>query len=274
MTLQKKASPAWYERIILDFISEETINSVYDIGVGPKTEYLTIIKKYPSLKFFGVEANPTIYKKILENNFPGILFNKAIAQSGLGTFVTYFTHKENLMASGLIPYDWAKDGEQYQVEAMTLDEFDNLNQTQENILLWMDIEGYELNALKSGKNLISSGRVKILNLEVRSEWNGKKNGCTEFQIDNYLNSVGYEKKFVYNHYPLSHHHDAIYVLKGHKLPDSCQSHITLYDFISNSIKTKDGAMNIALNAIDSNIAIKERDDKIQYLRSIISKLSK
>jgi hypothetical protein len=67
----------------------------------------------------------------------------------------------------------------------------------------MDIEGYELRALRSGQALLRSGRVKLLNPEVRHRWNGKTGGCTENEVDAFLADFGYRKVFVYNHYPSS-----------------------------------------------------------------------
>lgn len=54
---------------------------MYDIGVGPKSEWRTLGQKYPAMKVFGCEPHPGQYKKLLTSNFPGPLANVAIGMS-------------------------------------------------------------------------------------------------------------------------------------------------------------------------------------------------
>lgn len=129
----------------------------------------------------------------------------------------------------------------------------------------MDIEGYELKVLQSGRELLKSGRVDLLNLEVRPRWNGKEGGCTEGEIDDFLAQFGYQKVFVYNHYPESRHHDAIYVRDVANLPDSAQSFIGAYRAAMSAAVTRDGQLDLALGLVDASIAILELNEKIAYL---------
>jgi len=265
-----KASPTFYEQVILSFIDKHQITNLFDIGVGPKTEYLTISKKYPSIRFFGIEAHPETFKKV-EKVFPGPVLNMAIAEGGIGTKVNYFVHEQNVMASGLLPYETAPKSPKIKVNSITLDLFDEKFDSVDNILLWMDIEGYELKALKSGKKLMRSGRVKLLNLEVRRKWNNKSEGCTEAEIDRELAKYNYKKIFVYNHYPQSHHHDAIYVHESYVLPKESRDYTDLYNELSSDIKRKT-AYDAAYAVIDAYISIREHKDKIAYLRSKIAEI--
>jgi len=267
MKFISKASPTWYENIILSFIDSQTLSAVYDIGVGPKTEYLTINKKFPDLKMFGLEANPNTYQEIV-HKFPGTVLPLAVSESG--GQVRYVVHEQNVMASGLVPYDNENDGEEFFVPSITLDEFDKRFGSKNGVLLWMDIEGYELKALRSGSKLLSSGRVKLINLEVRPRWNGKSAGCTEQEIDEFLHPYGYRKVFVYNHYPQSRHHDAIYCHNSYDLPQHSKRYIEFYDRALELMKTPDGMLDLALGSIDSEIAIAEHLEKISYLRSKLS----
>lgn len=261
-----KAAPFYYEQVILKFIDPNSIRNLYDIGVGPKSEYKTIINKYPDINFFGIEAHPDTYNSI-KSEFPGELLNMAISESGGGSEVQFVEHEVNVMASGLLPYDNAKDGRRISIPSITLDEFDQKFDKREDVLLWMDIEGYELIALKSGNELLSSGRVKLLNLEVRPRWNNKSSGCTEAEIDDHLAHYGYKKLFVYNHYSSSRHHDAIYVSNDYTIPSYGTSYIELYKLVTENLGHPDGLVDLALGAIDLSIACEEREDKIRYLRS-------
>jgi FkbM family methyltransferase len=267
MNLTLKATPSYYEHVILNFLDEHSFKVFYDIGVGPKSEYLTLNNKFPSARFYGLEPNPSIYKDI-ESKFPGTVLPMAVSESG--ETVRYVVHEQNVMASGLIPYDNAAGGEEIFVPSITLDNFDKRFGSPDGILLWMDIEGYELKALSSGSALIRSGRVKLINLEVRPRWNEKSEGCTESEIDNHLAKFGYKKIFVYNHYPQSRHHDAIYLLEGYTLPIKSAPYLKLYSDITRSMSSPDGVIDLALGIVDCAISLEEKDAKIGYLRGRLS----
>lgn len=268
MNFNLKATPSYYEHVILNFLDAASFKVIYDIGVGPKSEYLTLNNKFPLAKFYGLEANPNTYKEI-EQKFPGTVLPMAVSETG--ETVRYVVHEQNVMASGLIPYDNAKDGEEIFVPSITLDNFDKRFESPNGILLWMDIEGYELKALRSGSELIRSGSVKLINLEVRPRWNGKSGGCTESEIDEHLAGFGYKKIFVYNHYPQSRHHDAIYLLDGHILPSTSEKLMQLYTDVLRLQANSEGILDLALSVIDCAILLEEKEDKIAYLRAKLNK---
>lgn len=54
-----------------------------------------------------------------------------------------------------------------EVAVWTLDGFDWRMGCLDRILLWLDVEGSELPALRSGSRLLASGRVRWINLEER-----------------------------------------------------------------------------------------------------------
>ena len=81
----------------------------------------------------------------------------------------------------------------------------------------MDIEGYELSALKTGHQLLNSKRVKIINLECRNDYHGKQ--INDFvEICAFLKSKNYYHNFSYNfHFDKSSyvtHWDSIFFLKA------------------------------------------------------------
>lgn len=266
-----KSTPSWYEYIIFKFLTKE-FKAFIDIGVGPKTEYLVIKKKFPKVPLFGVEANPDTYN-LIKDVFPGKVFNRAISESGEP--VDFYIHKENTMASGLIPYDNTKDNiQKITVPSQTLDGFFQEIGEPDGCLMWMDIEGYELKALRSAPRMLVSGKIKWLNIEVRNRWNNKSNACTESEIDRFLEIYGYKKIFSYNHYPSSRHHDSIYVHKTISIPTEGKHWMELYTFCNKKIETEEGRQDIALGLIDAAITIAERDSKINYLRAQLAALQK
>lgn len=54
-----------------------------------------------------------------------------------------------------------------EVEVWTLDRFDAFAGRRGNVLLWMDTEGAELEAIAGGSALLGSGRVRWINVETR-----------------------------------------------------------------------------------------------------------
>ncbi|MFA1621231.1 FkbM family methyltransferase [Rhizobium mongolense] len=267
--ISAKASPTFYEYMFCEFINPQLINNVYDIGVGPKSEYDTIKSKFKNISFYGTEPNPDFFE-MLRDKFPGKLLDYAISEEGGRSLVEFHLHPENIMASGIIPYDDARDAPRKSVKSITLDEFDSECGRQDGVLIWMDIEGYELKALKSGAALLSSGRVQLLNLEVRSSWNGKNGGCTEAEIDDYLSSFGYSKVFSYNHYRSSHHHDSIYASPGYVFPPFAS---TLREVYNDARRTVIAGIeeDLTLALVDLNISRMEAADKVAFLRDKLSK---
>jgi len=180
----------------------------------------------------------------------------------------YVVHANNTMASGLIPYDTTpRDAKRYMVEGMTLDMLDQETGYSDRILLWMDIEGYELEALRTGPQLLSSGRIRWINLEVRSRWNFKKDACTESEIDEFLAGYGYRKVITYNHYPSSHHHDAIYIHDTESLAEDGQRLYEIYQELFMAGPESRETEDLKHRVVDLFLALTEQRDKVGYLRS-------
>jgi len=182
---------------------------LYDIGVGPKSEWKTLGEYYPNMKIFGVEANPKMYELIIAEGFPGILLNNAIFNEP--GFMELKMYREDGLDASLLPIKNRKVTARYKVECMTLDQADTIFGKSDQILLWMDIEGAELSALMSGPALLNSGRVKWINLEVRENppWD---HGCKASEVDSFLVLNGYSKAAEYNKHPHVGHYDVIYIL--------------------------------------------------------------
>jgi FkbM family methyltransferase len=126
--------------------------ALYDIGVGLKSEWRTLRKLYPQLKVYGCEPHPATYQTLLRDGFPGPLLNVAIGEAD-GT-ATLFDIADDAKRASLLPLG---DSErQIPTDVWTLDRFDREMGRQDRILLWMDIEGTELAALRGGTELLDS----------------------------------------------------------------------------------------------------------------------
>lgn len=199
-----------HESVICRFI-RGTPGALYDIGVGPKSEWQTLTRKYPSMCVFGCEPYPVQHQKLLKANFPGPLAKVAIGENEGVAMLYVPTH--NLGRCSLFPVPYASTN--FEVSVWSLDRFDaNMGQP-DRILLWIDIEGSELSALRSGPQLLGSGRIRWINLEERRNGHQPAEGwCDPEELHEFLTEHGYVRVADYNRHPT--HQDAIYVHEDEK----------------------------------------------------------
>jgi FkbM family methyltransferase len=206
---------------IFQFIEEDLIENFYNIGVGLKNESSNIKKEFFSryskkINLFGVEPIQEIYN-VVKEIFEGQLLLNAIDPFFKKKKITInLSNPEN---SGFLNEKVFEKKNRYIsqfVNCISLDKFDYINKKKDKILLWMDIEGHELNALLSGAKLMSSGRVKLINLEARNYTENYK--CSFNQIHFFLTSIGYEIQTIYNVHlkknKVVSHFDTIYKIKN------------------------------------------------------------
>jgi len=196
-----------HEKTICKFIRGAAPNTLYDIGVGPKSEWRTLREEYPRLKVFGCEPHPKMYADLLAAKFPGPLYPVAISdQQGRAKF---HVAASNRMCSSLLPIPYANDGAAIEVDCITLDEFDAMAGKPDRIVLWIDIEGAELAAFRGGAELLASGRVRWINLEERRNGHKPTEGWADpLEVHNLLKAAGYVRTAKYNKHPT--HQDVIY----------------------------------------------------------------
>lgn len=178
-----------------------TPEAFYDIGVGRKHEAQTIAREFPGVSIFGCEPNPRCYDDV-KGKFPGNILNTAI---GTRPHAVLYPGKD-FIGSSVFPVYGDKP---YSVPCMSLDEFDITAGKPDNVFLWMDIDGSELDALKSGDDLLRSGRVKAINLEIF--FNPPYEGWpTRGQLEGLLSEYGYSVWFSRARYRT--HRDIVYRL--------------------------------------------------------------
>lgn len=198
------------ETVICRFIRADAPPKVLlDVGVGPKSEYITLSQQYPEMQVIGLEPCPDTFS-IVKPKFPGILLPYAAwhEQAELDFFYT----KKDLGGASF----FVNNKEQLnvvKVQARTLDSLEEEIGNLDRIILWMDIEGSELIALKGAKNLLKSGKIRWINLEVR-DYPNRPGACTKAEIDRFLIPFGYHEKLQYNHHHRNtkrEHKDIIYL---------------------------------------------------------------
>lgn len=194
-----------HEAVICRFVNESPA-VLYDIGVGPKSEWRTLGRRYPDMRVVGCEPHPQQYNRLLQAGFPGPLANVAIGERE-GT-ATLYAPTNNIGCASLHPIPYGNSS--LEVKVWTLDRFDQQMGRLDKVLLWLDIEGGELSALRSGPQLIASGRVRWINLEERrGGYQPTKDWCKADELHDFLTSHGYVRVCDYNRH--NTHQDAIYI---------------------------------------------------------------
>jgi len=173
--------------------------TLFNIGVGPKSEYRTLKGLYPEMEVFGCEPLLDRYEGLKER-FNGKIFGVGISDKPGTASLNY--NDGAMMGATMVGK--RKGDKLVSIATITLDEFDCACGNPERIILWADIEGMELRMLKSGPTLLSSGRVKWINLEEHLD-NPKANK----KVDKLLTKFDYSREVEYNKHP--NHQDVIYV---------------------------------------------------------------
>lgn len=146
------------ERVVAEYITTPP-DALYDLGVGPKTEWQTLGEIFPAMQLHGCEPDPVRFAKLV-GKFPGKLHPVAIG-NGDGTVRLHVDSDGKRPASVFTP----GLSRVVTVPLWSLDQFDAVSGRPSRVLLWMDIEGAELDAIRGGAKLLRSGRVKWINLE-------------------------------------------------------------------------------------------------------------
>lgn len=193
------------DRKILEYLPHAP-TAMYDIGVGPKLEWqrLKNTTGLEGMQLYGCEPDPRTYQW-LKPQFPGTLWQVAIAYKE--TKVLRLYQYERWMITSQFERHNRSIGS-VDVPCWTLDYFDEQCGKPNNILLWMDIEGMEYEALRSGESLLQSKRIIAINLECR-QVPLAEGWALEDELTDHLYFMGYDLVKQYNNQRT--HWDNIYL---------------------------------------------------------------
>lgn len=138
-----------------------------NIGVGPNSvgnrEAEVIAETWPNIRIVGLEPNIGLFIT-RRRNYPGEIYPWGLWSTS--SIQKMFMTPSRGQSSVLPTIDKDKIFHEVFVSCTTLDSIDTAIQYPDDIFLWMDIEGAELEALKGGNKLLGSGRVKWIAVEV------------------------------------------------------------------------------------------------------------
>lgn len=142
------------------------------LDCGANVGFITHIfnKKFPTANIHSFEPNPSVFDKLqqqFKNNTSVTAFNKGIGRES-GKLV-FNVNKNSGTSSFLNPNEYhkqnfAKEIEQKEVEVVSIGDYIRLNNIDMIDILKLDIEGFELEALKGIPNI--ENKVNIIYTEV------------------------------------------------------------------------------------------------------------
>jgi len=196
------------ERVVLKYVPRPA--TFIDVGVGFKSEATSISTAAPGVRVIGIEPIEENLNRAKKAGVFDVLLHAAVAATP-GELTLY--HGATPPSGGVNASAHIKQGRSYSVPALTLDSIAEDYDIAGPAILWMDIEGFELEALKGARNLLSSGVVRAINLEVHDvpktkEW------CSKEDLDSFLTAYGYREVLRYNKHAKPPHWDSIYTKTG------------------------------------------------------------
>jgi len=176
-----------------------------DVGVGrPNTEAWGREKDFTII---GLEPNPSRYNN-LKDVYPGKLLNVAVADKK-GEMKFWESQRYGSVL-------WLNRGDEnrgfekvkkktIKVDSLPWRDFDEIH-------LWADIEGAELLMLKGATEMLSSGKVKWINLELR-KITPSEAWATAEQIYEFLDKYGFKPQISLDQFGKAIHKDIIFTPK-------------------------------------------------------------
>lgn len=192
-------------------INNTDIQTIFELGSRDLKDSVILLNHYPNSNVYAFECNPDCLKVChdtikqlpitIKNRLH--LIDKAVSLTdGMVTFYPFDLELyDNMGASSMLQIDFSKrlptdhdynrpnPQKMIQVSGVRLDTFLNDNNIQSIDLLCIDLQGYELNAIKSLGNLLNNVKYIITECSVTSTY---INGATFFDVKTYLEQYNFK----------------------------------------------------------------------------------
>lgn len=196
-------------------------STVIQVGVGRHyREIDALMERWGEFALHGFEPSPQNIEAV-KGTYPGKLYNHAIGEKE--ETVPFYEKLRHANGATLHPRKGMEISkgtfQETTVDVKTLDGvFPNPSLLVGPILLWLDCEGSELNALRGGVNFLAW--VSVVNVEVTAvplydEW------CTMMEVHAWLVSCGFLRQGTHTETISAGQCDAIYVRHALWKPEHC-----------------------------------------------------
>jgi len=197
---------------------------IIQVGIGFTHEETNVLtKEWPDCKWIGFEPHPHIVKKI---HYPGLIHEVAIGRKvGMCTL-----HIKRRHADGSSTLPFGEDIQilkKLEVTQTTLDRILDINNLPDGILLWLDCEGSELDALIGAEKLMKSGKVKMLNVEMTPN-KPAESWPDPSEVHRVISNYGFYRQWV--HTLRDGQYDAIYACRDVFNPTYCSCPYSIHEW--------------------------------------------
>lgn len=188
-----------YLKFAYQLLSHSPNSTIVDIGANIGTTVLPLAVKFPSAKFYAIEPHPLPAARFIENCERNRLRNISLLVAAIGVeskMTQIYTCPTNGGGHRLAGFSGRKDIEQYpsfgpiQVQTKPLCDVFNQFNIGHCTLLKVDTEGYEVEVLKSLKNLLKPDSVHYIIAELGPE-GLRQAGHTGWDLISLLQENGY-----------------------------------------------------------------------------------
>lgn len=181
---------------------------VVQVGVGTCHQEVDVLREqWPDVRLIGFEPHHRIVESI-RGSYPGDLHELAITNS-VGTALLN-DKRHHIDGSTLFPIADQPTCSQLEVKTSTLDELSSSFGicAYDRVLLWLDCEGSELNALKGASKFLET--VDVINIEMGAS---SPDWPSPMHVHFHLKSFGFYRQWIHTHRIWDGQCDAVYVKK-------------------------------------------------------------
>lgn len=174
----KKFSP---EIDCLKFLGKYNIKTVLDIGAHTGQFAKEIREKLPQAKIYSFEPLKDCYQKLLQNmsgnkNFKAYNFALGDKEAKQEINRSVSSPSSSLLPMGNLHeemYPHTKGGTKEEIEVKRLDDVFKISDLEKEILVKIDVQGYEDKVIKGGTNIISQAKIALLEVSFFELYKGQ-----------------------------------------------------------------------------------------------------
>lgn len=203
----------YIEKLFLENIKKDDINVIFELGSGDLLNAFKLFAYYDTSVVYAFECNPECLIECEENlslmkdyvkDRIVLIKNAVCEKNGYAKFYPFdVTKYNNKGASSMLKIDFSmrnsndpdynKPNPQKEivVQGIRLDTFMTTNNIFSIDLLCIDLQGYELNSLKSLGNYLNNVKYIITNTSIQSTY---QNGTTFKELENFLKEFNFTYK--------------------------------------------------------------------------------
>ena len=186
-----------YDERRLDLIAKFIPNDpvIFEAGGFDGEDTVRFARLWPHSTIISFEANPLVFEKLLETTFgiPNIHCYNLAVNNFNGTAILHVCDANPgassiLEASPLIPFHYYYQGPKIKVPCVVLDDWCRENNIDHIDFMWLDIEGLEMQVLKSSPKILEG--IKVIYTE--TNFQKFRKDMTQYQdLKNFLEASGF-----------------------------------------------------------------------------------